>query len=560
MLSASVNSFSQFILCGLVPSITSCHLPFIPPAIFIDIMGKKKSKKPPVPVNLKPEFVLDPKTQPPQKKKKKNAPDRPQPEWMFPPDKDNPVLNPKLKSEERLKKEKEDHDLAIKFLKHRAVGAPMKAAPPSLLLTLVGAFLSSYGFDGASRIYTTQLKSRKRLDDWEVEFEVPIPKEIPDLVKIYKAWYKSYLEKRDEDETSSDDFDDSEDTRPKKKARKTSRGGAAGNSSKDESENDSGASDSDDEMADTTPGSTPATKSSTIKKAKSSSSSTSSSNSSSDSDADDEKEDAGAKLLTSATSQGAPRKGHAQKSKSSSASSGTSSSDSESGSDPDGVLSNDAKSTSDDIDLPSTNKTDIAPKQSTTSPKPTKPADSSSGSSSSDTDSESDSSDALPRTKSVATVTKKSFITPATSDSSETLQATSAQKSSPVKANLAAPSTSTSSSSDSDSNSEPAPPPPNSTILAKRKRSDSPEASKSSKKQQHHKDRTPFQRVPKDTLVDPKLASNAYQSYDYADRAHQDLSVTKGKGFTKEKNKKKRGSYRGGMIDTAGGKGIKFDD
>ncbi|KAF2197887.1 hypothetical protein GQ43DRAFT_379948, partial [Delitschia confertaspora ATCC 74209] len=70
----------------------------------------------------------------------------------------------------------------------------------------------------------------------------------------------------------------------------------------------------------------------------------------------------------------------------------------------------------------------------------------------------------------------------------------------------------------------------------------------------------PFSRIPADIKVDPKFSSNAYVSYDYADRAHADLIVTRGKGFTKEKNKKKRGSYRGGLIDTAGGKGIKFDD
>ncbi|QIW96633.1 hypothetical protein AMS68_002151 [Peltaster fructicola] len=73
------------------------------------------------------------------------------------------------------------------------------------------------------------------------------------------------------------------------------------------------------------------------------------------------------------------------------------------------------------------------------------------------------------------------------------------------------------------------------------------------------KNNVPFSRIPKDTFVDPRFASNAYVFYDYADRAHQDLIVTKGKGFTKEKNKKKRGSYRGGMIDTTP-KGIKFDD
>lgn len=35
---------------------------------------------------------------------------------------------------------------------------------------------------------------------------------------------------------------------------------------------------------------------------------------------------------------------------------------------------------------------------------------------------------------------------------------------------------------------------------------------------------------------------------DYGAKASADLIVTRGKGFTKEKNKKKRGSYRGGEI------------
>jgi hypothetical protein len=35
---------------------------------------------------------------------------------------------------------------------------------------------------------------------------------------------------------------------------------------------------------------------------------------------------------------------------------------------------------------------------------------------------------------------------------------------------------------------------------------------------------------------------------DYGARANQDLIVTRGSGFRKEKNKKKRGSYRGGDI------------
>ncbi|KAH0364442.1 hypothetical protein KCU65_g6831, partial [Aureobasidium melanogenum] len=73
------------------------------------------------------------------------------------------------------------------------------------------------------------------------------------------------------------------------------------------------------------------------------------------------------------------------------------------------------------------------------------------------------------------------------------------------------------------------------------------------------KENVPFSRIPKDQYVDPRLASNAFVPYDYAQRAHEALIVTKGKAFTKAKNKGKRGSYRGGIIDQTP-KGIKFDD
>lgn len=46
----------------------------------------------------------------------------------------------------------------------------------------------------------------------------------------------------------------------------------------------------------------------------------------------------------------------------------------------------------------------------------------------------------------------------------------------------------------------------------------------------------------------------------YSQRAHEDLIVTKGKGFTKEKNKKKRGGFRGGNIDIHEKKSVYFDD
>ena len=45
-----------------------------------------------------------------------------------------------------------------------------------------------------------------------------------------------------------------------------------------------------------------------------------------------------------------------------------------------------------------------------------------------------------------------------------------------------------------------------------------------------------------------RMSFQAGPSNDYGQRAHSDLIVTRGAGFRKEKNKKKRGSYRGGEI------------
>ncbi|KAI0006177.1 SRP40, C-terminal domain-containing protein, partial [Russula compacta] len=84
---------------------------------------------------------------------------------------------------------------------------------------------------------------------------------------------------------------------------------------------------------------------------------------------------------------------------------------------------------------------------------------------------------------------------------------------------------------------------------------------------------TPFQRVNAQTVkyVDEKLKDNSFESRvcvvlaqgartdDYGARASRDLIVTRGDGFRKEKNKKKRGSYRGGDI-TLHSHSFKFED
>ncbi|KWU41739.1 hypothetical protein RHOSPDRAFT_10393, partial [Rhodotorula sp. JG-1b] len=73
-----------------------------------------------------------------------------------------------------------------------------------------------------------------------------------------------------------------------------------------------------------------------------------------------------------------------------------------------------------------------------------------------------------------------------------------------------------------------------------------------------------FRRVKAEEIefVDERLKDNSFAARpagmsDYGAKASADLIVTRGKGFTKEKNKKKRGSYRGGEI-TMASHSIKF--
>ncbi|KAL6717651.1 jun-like transcription factor [Lecanora helva] len=549
--------------------------------------GKKKVKKPPP--EIKPQYVLGENVPlpPPKSKKKKNAPDKPQPAWMFPPDEENPVLNPKPKSEEQRLKDEKAKEQAIKYLRYKSVSAPMKDPPPELLCNLVGGFLTSYGFDSTSRIYTLQLRSRKKLDEWKISLDTKLPNGFPNLVRIFKEWYKVHQERTAMDETSSssssdgdnddDDDDSSRDTKRAKKAKKaksskttkaeTSEEVAVEEAAKNETSS-SGDSDSDSssgsksdlKLKDSTAASKPNVKSKRILKKKSSSPSASSSVS--ESDADDEQEPAGAK-----SNQAAPPPGktiHETKNslkRKAGSSAETESSDDSSGDEQPAsakkIKSKATKSSPSSSDT-SSSSSETSSSESNPNVKPTEkasaPPTANGASSSSDTSdinslsSDSEGVDFSKPPKPTKTSLKLSpnlelNSTQPASDSSETLQATSTQKPHPTQPGLPLNSTPSDSAEAS---------------TTKRKRSSSPTETKSHKNMK--KQNTPFQRVPSDTQVDSKLSSNAYRSYDYADRAHQDLSVTKGKGFTKEKNKKKRGTYRGGAIDISGGKGIKFED
>ena len=531
-----------------------------------------KSKKPKKEVNLKPEYVLDPKAPQKQKKKKKNAPDRPQPEWMFPPAEENPVLNSKAKSRERQDKEKKEHDHAIKFLKYKSVNTPLKPAPPAILLTLVGSFLTSYGFNSTSRLYTTELASRKKLDEWEVVLDESLPKGFPDLVRLFKVGQKTYDEQKHMEETSGSDKDDGDERKGSKKPRKQEKAvqkGAAkieetsSSGSDDSSEDDN----SDREMADAPP----VTESVMVGSGVPQHDSSSSSISSSDSDADDESEAAGAKLSAANPSQIPDGTGNASSRRKAlrsdksadvkvrgrggtravnlSSAEESSSEDSQSGEDVAAAVMEVAVSRQIDPSAAAMSNSD---------------SDSVSSTSESESEPEPKSSSAaMPDTITATSLQTALHRQPRTgSSSSETLQGATDHKTTTAETSLS------SSLSDSDSNAsdlahKEAPTADldvthhESSTARKRKFEDS-ETTPGSQKQQK-KTNTPFERVPKDTPVDERF-TNKYKSYDYADRAYQDLSITKGKGFTKEKNKKKRGSYRGGAIDVGGGKGIKFED
>jgi len=76
----------------------------------------------------------------------------------------------------------------------------------------------------------------------------------------------------------------------------------------------------------------------------------------------------------------------------------------------------------------------------------------------------------------------------------------------------------------------------------------------------------PFKRVREEEIyVDPRLQDNSYGALKsrggvWGDKANAVLGAVRGKGFRHEKTKKKRGSYRGGQIDSNRVASIKFDD
>lgn len=542
----------------------------------------------------------------PVKKRKKNAPDKPQPAWLFPPEEENPVLNPKPVSEEQQQKADIERQQAIDFLTRRAYGVPEKPAPDPQLLNLIAIFLTEYGFHSTCRTFTTERVARKKLNGWEDNLGGKVKPGTPRLAKIYKDWLKEWEERRQLDMTSSEEDDDPAKKREKMMHRRDNPKPAKAKV-EDEQTSSSGSDDSSDDEggADVEMKDAPPTK--TAKQAKRTSSgspSSSSQSTSSESDADDEKETATAEVRSQrptvnnlvnklkrkaadseATSESPDRvvngeKSTAPKKAKLESSTDKTKTDKKVSTDKKVKTAKDDKQAKAEVttdkskrlqadDRKKTKKDKKASAETAPNPKvkaPVTAASSSEVSSSSSPSSEESKAEPAPSKKTKKAKTEESSPPRKTStDSSATLEH-SETKQAPAVPSGSSASSSSSSSSDTDST-----PPPKKSITTTKKKSksktkskDDPAPSTNGEKADSEKPpkkkNAPFSRIPQDTQVDPRMASNAYVPYDYAERAHQDLIVTKGKGFTKEKNKKKRGSYRGGAIDVDGRKGIKFDD
>ena len=477
-----------------------------------------------------------------KKKKKKNAPDRPQPAWLFPPDEENPVLNPKAKPEKQVQKETKERLEAIDFLNHKAASAPMTDAPPSELLSLVGAFLTSFGFNSTCRIFTQEWQAKgKILDSYNAEdVGKKIPKDTPGLLKIYKKWrLEQGPAKAAEEPSSSEDSEENEPAKPRR--------GKSKDEPLDDSSSSSSSSDSDDAMSLDGKPSGKATKgkqapgigANGMKKTVSIKGEPQDSDDSSE--ADSSGDDWKLKARAKPTHQAAKSKNPTSKAAANSDSSPTkSSSDSDANDDKETEVpqKKSKKGATDSVPKNNlkrnashgTHETEITPgagnsKVKIPAPSTEPPSKKTKGEKPADPVKKDEE-----RPKKKAKFQKNTAAADRTEDGGEKIP--NGVEKAAESVDKAEPKHKPTKKAKKDS------PPALSQDALPAPSKDEPEKPKREKK----KPNAPFQRISSDTKVDPKYASNAYVPNDYSERAHQDLSITKGRGFIKEKNKKKRGS------------------
>lgn len=473
-------------------------------------------------------------------------------------------------------KPRKDHELSQAPLDNSAQSFTPPHPP---LLNLIAAFLTQYGLHSTCREFKIERRQKIQREGWPADEDEQLDEGLPSLIQLFAHWHEQRHEK-DSRATSKIEKGISANINGKGTITRRERE----DTTSSDSNSDSVSSDNESDNKAVVPRKRAvARKGKDEKMDTSDSTDTTSSSSSEDDDVSDEEQPRSA---AASTLKGIENLRKRKRSQSSSSESTTDSDSSSTSSDNDksdskkpdlgkdmklgGVLLDQSTSkikagssiqgkSQSKVNQSKANKLDISSDSS------------SSSSSSSSSDSDSDVSVQAGKTRNVAPGK-------VSSGSSATLVAGNGGKAVISKSSSSDTSTSASTSDSSDSASGSA-----SSITAKKeptissvKRKRSPEhamdgdTNQSKKARQSLAESTqvgrnskpqskPFSRIPADLQVDERLKSNAYVPYDYAERAHKDLIVTKGKRFTKEKNKKKRGSYRGGTIDIHGKKGIKFD-
>ncbi|KAI0169205.1 SRP40, C-terminal domain-containing protein [Hypoxylon sp. FL1284] len=394
-----------------------------------------------------------------------------------------------------------------------------KQAPPTQLMDLVETFLSDQGFNDAHRAF----QKHREKKGWEQNKA----KEHHSLVSVFQTW-KTFASQGSTPAVVKDN--------PMDKITKVSSSSDESTDSDSDSESDTSSDDAEDvAMADA-----PVADESTSD----SSESSSSDESDSSSDDSDEEEAKPAKSTTGATmprpnplkhsdSESEDERPQAKKAKTEASSDESSSEDS----------SDSEEESSED---------EVKPKTASTQ------NDDSSSGSDSDSDSDSDSSESDSESSAKPQVDLKAAAKvplPESDSSSDSESESEADGQKPAQALHGAASDSSVTLDKTSpvlmpSVSNPPLPPDPSTLKSNNR------GSNGAAKTQNQ----PFSRIRKDVEIDPRLSSNAYVSHGYGEKAHQDLIITKGKGFTKEKNKKKRGSYKGGPLDINKSRSIKFED
>ncbi|KAI3324335.1 hypothetical protein HD806DRAFT_65698 [Xylariaceae sp. AK1471] len=415
--------------------------------------------------------------------------------------------------------------------------------PPAQLMDLVESFLSDQGFDNAHR----EFRKHRATKAWKgLETGKGGTKEHQSLVSVFQTW-ETFASK-----------DSTPNTTTKTTVEKVS-------SSSDDSSNSSSSDESSDEdsgddipMADAPTAETSSSESS-------SSDSSSESESQSESDSDDEKPKTSKPPTKVAPTKSLKRKAESDSESSSSDLDSDSDSDiteskskdvkkpqskklkTEESSDESSLSESSSESDSSDDDSSDDDNEEAKPK---TTKKPQSNSDSSSESdsddSSSNSESESESEDEIEAAAKVPL--------PESDDSSDSESESEKEKPKINAKGKVTIGTASDSSATLEKTASPefAPLPPNPTTFKANNRGNG----LNSKKTQNQ----PFSRISNNVEIDPRLSSNAYVSHGYGEQAHRDLIVTKGKGFTKEKNKKKRGSYKGGPLDVHMSRSFKFDD